>query len=218
MLLLPLLRKPHKSDNVKEERKRLEKERAVQERIAKEAEDMRLVEEVTLQALEVLLRLHVSSRRFLSLDAIAIEPLEIASLHLMRGGLGRYRMSSAAIPPAHRPSIGFAFCLVHRRRNTCKVVRPPCLLPYSHPPCQSFFFRAVNWLTHDKSLPASSSLACPLLMTTLSSRASSCRPVPLRHCNYSCRNHWPPASNQRHYLLLLFRWQQFSSLLLSCIL
>ena len=123
----------------------MEKERAVQERITKEAEDIRLVEEVTLQALEVLWRLHVSSRRFFSLDAIAIEPLEIASLHLMP--MVVWAVTECRPLPYH-PHVGHqsvsAFRLVHWRRNTCKVVRPPCLLPYSHLPCQSFFFRAVN--------------------------------------------------------------------------
>jgi translation initiation factor 4G len=43
------------------------------------------------------------------LDAIGIEPLDHSSLHLMRGGSGRHRTSSAALPPARQASIGLGF-------------------------------------------------------------------------------------------------------------
>jgi len=43
------------------------------------------------------------------LDAIGIEPLDHSSLHLMRGGSGRHRTSSAALPPQRQASIGLGF-------------------------------------------------------------------------------------------------------------
>ena len=43
------------------------------------------------------------------LDAIGIEPLDHSSLHLMRGGSGRHRTSSTALPPSQQASIGLGF-------------------------------------------------------------------------------------------------------------
>jgi translation initiation factor 4G len=43
------------------------------------------------------------------LDAIGIEPLDHSSLHLMCGGSGCHRTSSAALPPQRQASIGLGF-------------------------------------------------------------------------------------------------------------
>lgn len=43
------------------------------------------------------------------LDAIGIEPLDPSSLHLMHGGSGCHRTSSAALPPGRQASIGLGF-------------------------------------------------------------------------------------------------------------